>query len=252
MNVGKKEKVRLMKNKVGRNLAYNLIYQILILLLPLITSPYISRVMGAEGIGIYSYVSSIAYYFLIFINLGLANYGNRSIARVREDEEKRSQVFCSIQGMQILVGIPVLIIYFLCCFFVFKTTYQLYFIIYGLYVLSAVFDINWFYFGMGEFKISTIRSIIVRTLTFVSVFVFVKTKEDLIIYIFIMAISFLISSISLWLKLKKYVKFVKPSLIVKHFFPNLILFIPILAMSIYRVMDKIMITALSNEVETGY
>ncbi len=243
-----------MKNKVGRNLAYNLIYQILILLLPLITSPYISRVMGAEGIGIYSYVSSIAYYFLIFINLGLANYGNRSIARVREDEEKRSQVFCSIQGMQILVGIPVLIIYFLCCFFVFKTTYQLYFIIYGLYVLSAVFDINWFYFGMGEFKISTIRSIIVRTLTFVSVFVFVKTKEDLIIYIFIMAISFLISSISLWLKLKKYVKFVKPSLksIVKHFFPNLILFIPILAMSIYRVMDKIMITALSNEVETGY
>ena len=110
MNVGKKEKVRLMKNKVGRNLAYNLIYQILILLLPLITSPYISRVMGAEGIGIYSYVSSIAYYFLIFINLGLANYGNRSIARVREDEEKRSQVFCSIQGMQILGGIPVLII----------------------------------------------------------------------------------------------------------------------------------------------
>ncbi len=243
-----------MRSKIGKNLAYNLGYQVLVLLLPLITSPYISRVVGADGLGIYSYVSSVAYYFLIVINLGLTNYGNRETALVRDNAEKRSRVFSSIQAMHTLIGIPILLIYIFCSLFVFETEYRLYFMIYGLYVLSAIFDINWFFFGMGDFKTSTIRNVIVKIATFVSMLVFVRKKEDLYIYVFIVAVSFLVSSLILWTRLRKYVHLVQVSRreIIAHIKPNLILFVPVLAMSVYRVMDKIMITWFSDATQTGF
>ncbi len=78
---------------VKKNIIYNITYQILILLLPLVTTPYISRVIGAEGIGIYSYNYSIVNYFMLFALLGLNNYGNRSIAAVRDDKVKLSETF---------------------------------------------------------------------------------------------------------------------------------------------------------------
>ena len=83
------EKVVIIMNSIKKNLFYNSLYQILVVLTPLITSPYISRVLGANGLGIYSYSYTIANYFLIFAMLGVMNYGNRSIAKVRSDRSKR-------------------------------------------------------------------------------------------------------------------------------------------------------------------
>lgn len=81
------------------------------LILPLATTPYISRIMGAEKIGIYSYAYSIATYFGLFILLGLNNYGNRTIASVRDDKEKLSKTFCSIYAMQLIMSLIVIMIY---------------------------------------------------------------------------------------------------------------------------------------------
>lgn len=89
---------------IKKNFLYNAFYQVLTLILPLITTPYISRVMGAEKIGVYSYAYSIASYFGLFILLGLNNYGNRTIASVCDDKKKLSKTFWSIYVMHVYDG----------------------------------------------------------------------------------------------------------------------------------------------------
>ncbi len=241
-------------NRLKRNIIYNLSYQILILVLPLITAPYLSRVLGVDGTGTYSFVFSVAYYFHIATTLGLANYGNRAIAKVKDDREKVSKTFWSIYFMQLGIGIVATIAYLLYSFFITETNYRLYFLAFTPYVLAAVLDINWFFFGLTEFKFTTIRNTVVKLISLICIFTFVKTKEDLLLYFIIMGATFLLSNFLLWTRVKRHADFYSPSIqeIIVHIKPNLILFIPILAMSIYRVMDKIMIKELSNITENGY
>lgn len=241
-------------NRIKSNIIYNLTYQIFILLVPLITAPYLSRVLGVEGIGTYSYVSSIAYYFFIIITLGLNNYGNRTIAKTVNDKAKLSKVFWSIYFMQLIIGLIVLAAYFVYVNMIADIQFKTYYIIYLPYILSAVFDINWFYYGITEFKFTTIRSTIIKILSLVLTFIFIRAENDLGKYFVIMGFTYLLSNLMLWPRLKKYVSFYKPTIseVVVHVVPNMILFVPILAMSIYRVMDKIMIKELSNIVENGY
>ena len=99
-----------MAKSVKKNYIYNLTYQILVMIVPLITTPYLSRVLGAEAIGIYSYTLSITTYFILFGSLGVAMYGQREIAYVQEDKEKRSKVFYEILLMRfITLGISMII-----------------------------------------------------------------------------------------------------------------------------------------------
>lgn len=241
-------------NKLKRNIIYNLSYQILVLILPLITAPYLSRVLGVDGTGTYSYVSSVAYYFQIASTLGLANYGNRAIAKVKDDRRKVSKTFWSIYFMQFGIGAIVFIVYLIYSSFLSDPEFKTYYFAFIPYVLSGIIDINWFFFGLTDFKFTTIRNTIVKLLSLICIFAFIKTKEDLLLYFIIMGASFFLSSALLWTRVRKNVDFYRPSLneIVVHIKPNLILFIPILAMSIYRVMDKIMIKELSSITQNGY
>ena len=83
------------------NYIYNMCYQILAIVSPLITTPYVSRTLGAEGVGIYSYVNSIAYVFLMFVYLGTRAYGQREIAFCREDKHLRSILFWEINKIKL-------------------------------------------------------------------------------------------------------------------------------------------------------
>ena len=98
-------------NDLKKNFFYNVAYQVLILILPLITTPYISRVLGADGIGIYSYTYSIAYTFALVMLLGINNYGNRTIAQYRENKEQVSKKFWGIYCIQFIMSAIVIIIY---------------------------------------------------------------------------------------------------------------------------------------------
>ena len=144
-----------------KNYIYNLMYQILILILPLITAPYISRVIGADGTGIYSYTYSIANYFVIFAMLGLENHGNRTIARVRENRQQVSKEFYSIRAIQIITNIVILITYSIYALTFSSAELRTYAIAQILFVLSAVFNINWFFAGLEEFKLTVIRNAII-------------------------------------------------------------------------------------------
>ncbi len=170
-------------NNLKKNISYNFIYQLLILFLPFVTAPYLSRVIGANGIGIYSYTHSIGVYFTYFIMLGLNNHGNRTIATFQLDREKRSRAFFEIYTLQLICSLFFISLYIYYIFYI--STNQKAAILQGVFVLSALFDINWFFFGMEKFRITVTRNAIVKILTVVAIFVLVKKKyRYLLIYIY--------------------------------------------------------------------
>lgn len=238
---------------VKKNIIYNVTYQFLILFLPLVTTPYISRVIGAEGVGVYSYTYSIANYFILFAMLGLSNYGSRSIATVRDDKVKLSETFFNIYGLQFITAVTMVILYLGYTIF-FVSDYLEIAYVQLLFILSTIIDINWFFFGLEQFKLTVIRNTIIKILTVLSIFIFVKDSNDLIVYTLIMALGTFFSQMMLWPFMKRYIIWVKPTFkgIKSHLKPNLILFIPVLAISIYKIMDKIMLGILTSTIQVGY
>lgn len=239
-------------SKLKKNLVFNITYQILILFLPLATSSYLARIVGADGIGRYSYAYSIALYFTYFTVLGLDKYGNRMIASVQKDREARSRNFSEVYTMQLsCFGI---------CLFAY-IGYALFFaddrsvaIIQTIFVLSSLFDINWFFFGMEMFDKTVIRNAIVKLLTTGLIFLVVKTKTDVEKYALIMAVGYLASQLALWPYLSKLIdfRFAKWPDVKKHFKPNLTMFLPVIAVSVYKIMDKIMLGMMTTKTVVGY
>lgn len=242
-------------NKIStkKNLLYNMIYQVVVLILPLITSPYLSRIVGASGIGTYSYYYSIAYYFVHISMLGILNLGNRAIAKCRDDKLERSKTFSSNYYLQAVTSVIAMVIFTVYAIF-FTGEDQLIACLFILYVASAFFDVGWLYFGMQLFKVTSIRQVIVRLLTFISIFIFVKSADDLWVYTLIMSLGYLLSAFSLWIMMWNKVTFVKvpPKEVLKNLVPSIVLFVPIIATSIYRVMAKIMIGAFCSMEDVGY
>lgn len=241
-------------SNIKKNFAYQAIYEILIILMPLITSPYISRVLGAESIGIYSYTYSMAYYFVIFGMLGISNYGNRLISSTRDDKAQLNIEFTSLLIVHIIFASIVLIFYIIYCLFFVEATEKQYALIQIFFVASAIFDVNWFFFGLEEFKLSVTRNTVIKILSFICIFVFVRERRDLNNYCFIMSFGILCSQIAVWPFLKRFVKFVKVSIddILKHIKPLMTLFIPVLAVSVYKIMDKIMLGSMDTRISLGY
>lgn len=238
---------------IKKNFIYNITYQILIVILPLITTPYISRTIGAEGIGLQSYTYSIVSYFILFAMLGINNYGNRSIAIVRDNKEKLSRVFISIYIVQLILSMIMILLYSLYIIIIVKENKTI-FIIQLIYLISALLDINWFFFGMEQFKLTVVRNTVIKLLSVMSIFIFVKHNNALFIYSLILALGTLISQMILWLYIHKYIKFIKPTTqeILSNIKPILILFIPVISISIYRIMAKIMLGSMSSMTQVGF
>lgn len=236
---------------IKKNFAYQMCYEVLALILPLITSPYIARVVGAEGLGRYSYSYSVAFYFVLFSMLGLQNYGNRAIAQSREDQAELNETFSSILAVHVLISMLCTGVYVQ--YVLTLETDQIYAAIQTAYVLSGLFDISWFYFGMEKFKLTVAQSSTVKLVTAICIFVFVKTADDLWKYCAIMAVGTLLGQMVLWLPLRRYVRIVRPSVqqMRLHVKPLLVLFIPAIAISLYKYMDKIMIGLLSSKTQLG-
>ena len=241
------------KKSVVRNYMYNLIYQILILILPLVTTPYLSRVLGPEGVGIYGYTYSIVTYFVLFGSLGIALYGQREIAYVQNDVSKRKKVFLELVIFRFITLIVAVLIY--CLVFVRGQKYHQYYLILLIELIAAGFDISWFFQGIEEFKKTVFRNVLVRIVSVSLVFIIVKTRGDLWKYILIYSVADLLGNLLLWVYLPKYLKGGKiGKLNLKiHFIPLLMLFIPQVTAKIYNLLDTTMLGAIvSDKQETGY
>lgn len=235
------------------NYIYNLIYQILLIIIPLITIPYLSRKIGAEGLGIFSYTTSIANYFVLFAMLGLNNYGNRTIARVRNDKVQLSKNFWSIYFSQFIIAVFCSFLYVIYLLYADIENKKIA-IAQLLLVVSSIFDINWFFFGMEKFKITIQRNLIIKILTLIFIFLLVNDNNDLLIYTLIITTGILVSQLILWPYVLREVKWIKPSKreVFSHIKPNLVLFIPVVSVSIYKLTSKIIIGLLTNMTQLGY
>lgn len=241
--------------KIGtlkRNFLLNVVYQILTLILPLITVPYVSRVLGASGVGEYSYTYSIVYYFIVVAMLGFNNYGNRTVAQYRHDRKRLSKKFAEIYLFQIMSSVCMIFFYSL-YLLIFDSKYKLVGTIQAIYLVACVFDINWFFFGLEEFRLTVPRNVVIKLLSLVAIFVFVRGESDVWIYTLILSAGTLISQLALFPFLHKYVDWtrVKMADIKPHLAPCFGLFLPVIASTIYRTMDKTMIGWFSDMTEVG-
>ena len=243
--------MNIIKTSNKKNFIYNSLYQLLTILMPLVVTPYISRVLGAEDIGLYSYSHAIAYYFVMFAMLGLSNYGNRTIAFVRDNKKGLSRKFCEIYIMQLIVSAIVIVCYILYAIFMSNTIMTWIMLI---YVVSTAFDISWLFFGLEQFKITAIRSSIIKVLSTVLIFIFVKNQSDVFLYALIMVLGILLNQVVLWMYAFRFVKIESVSKrdVLKHLKPNLLLFVPVIAISLYKMMDKIMLGAMSDLTQVGF
>lgn len=239
-------------NSITKNFLYNLVYQILLIILPLITTPYISRVLGSEGLGTYTYTYTIANYFVLAAMLGVKNYGNRSVAAVRDDRKLLSRTFWEIYGLQLLCSLTATAAYVVYVS-AFVREYQLIAALQGIYVLSGLMDISWLFFGAEQFRVTVMRNIAIRLINLACIFLFVKSRGDLWLYTLIMTLGMVFSQGYLWMYVKRLVDWRRPKLrdLGMHMIPELILFVPIIAVSLYTMMDKVMLGAMSTMRQVG-
>lgn len=242
------------KGKLVKNYIYNTLYQILLLITPLITTPYVSRVLGAEGIGIYSYAQSIATYFVLVGAVGTTLYGQREIAYVQSNAKKRTEVFWEITIFRFIAVVLCTLIYYL--IFGVSGQYADIYRILTYEVLATAFDISWFFMGMENFKLTVIRNTIIKLAGIILIFLLVKRPEDVHLYTWCLTLPIFIGNISLWFSLPKYLVKLNKNVfsgIPRHFKPIFILFLPQIASEVYLVLDKTMIGALSSGIEqVGY
>lgn len=232
--------------KVAKNYMYNVVYQVFVLIVPLITVPYVSRVLGVTGVGINAYTNSIIQYFILFGSIGIALYGNRTIAYYRDNKKEMSKIFWEIS---ILRAITILLAYLgFCIFLYFSDTFKTYFLYQSIFIIAAAFDISWFFMGIEDFKKTVLRNIIIKVISIALIFMCIKTKNDLGLYILILSISQLLGNLSLWPHLKNNLISIKGEHldIKKHVSLSITLFIPQIAIQIYLVLNKTMLGKMTS------
>ena len=241
------------KKSVAKNYIFNLLYQLLTIVTPLITTPYVARVLGVENNGIYGYTISIVTYFVLFGSLGTALYGQREIAYVQNDRNKQTNVFWEILSIKTIAYLIVIIAFYL--MFCLNGDYSLFYKILIIELVANLIDISWFFQGNEEFDKTVIRNMIVKITGLVCVFLFVKSENDLWKYFLIYVLSDLLGNLSLWMYVPRYLeKNDKKKLhLKKHVKPIILLFLPQISVQIYAVLDKTMLGQLTKSMsEVAY
>lgn len=240
--------------QVVKNFLYNLSYQILVIILPLITVPYVSNILGASGIGNYAFTHANMQYFVIFGMVGIALYGNRQIAYVREDKSKLRSTFYSIYLLQ-LITTSISFILFTIFVLVFNSNdYKMLYMVQGINIIAAMFDISWLFMGLEQFKKTVARNTIVKLASLASIFIFVKEANDVLIYTLILSLSALLGNLTFWFYIPKSIGFNNVNIrgLLTHLKASLALFIPQIAIQVYLLLDKTLLGILSDNIQVGY
>ena len=234
------------KEGIRKNFIFQLVYQVVILVLPLITAPYLTRVLGSNGLGNYVYTYSIASYFVLIAMLGIARQGQRAIVANLNDEVKFRKTFWSLFVLHAFSSIIALLIYLIFC--VFQKDNSILYYIQLIYVISALFDITWLFYGIQQFKKVVVRSLITKILETICIFLFVKSKNDIYVYTLIMSISALIGQLIMLPQAFLIAKPIKITFddIKINIKPTLVLSITIIATNLYTIFDKTLIGLMTN------
>ncbi len=241
------------RKNVKLNYIYNVAYQVLLLLMPLVVAPYLSRVLEPDGVGTASYVESVVAYFTLFATMGITTYGQREISYVQDDMEKRSQVFWNTKVLGFCTSAAATAVYVV--FALLQKERSTLYLILTLNLVAVFFDITWFFQGLEEFGKTVTRNALFKLLQIAYIFLFVKTKEDLPLYVLGVGLFTALGNLSLWAYLPRYInridiRALRPFRDIKVVWS---LFIPTIAIQIYTVLDKTMIGLITgSSFENGY
>ena len=234
--------------KVIKNYLYNLSYQILTIILPIITVPYVTRIFTSEDLGNYGFYNSIVSYFSLFAMLGIGIYGTKQIAAARDV----SSTFWNIYAIQLTSSILALFVYVMTLLSIPKMS-GIVPITLGIVLLTKMIDISWLFTGKEDFKKITLRNTMVKVAGVISIFTFIKSSEDLYLYIFLIVIFDFLGQFVMWIPAKKFIK--RPSFngnaIKKNLQPIVLLFLPQVAISLYVVLDRTLLGLLGSYSDVG-
>lgn len=235
--------------KVLKNYAYNLSYQLLVIILPIITTPYVTRIFSSEDLGTYGYFNSIVTYFILLATLGVANYGTKEISGHLQEIRKN---FWGIYTLQLGATFVSILLYALFCLMLPSMQNPVAYIL-GLSLVSKGIDISWLFQGLEDFRKITVRNITVKLVGVISIFLFVKSANDLYLYVFLLTIFELLGQLSMWLPAREFIG--KPHFDMAyarvHLKPVILLFLPQIAISLYVTLDRTMLGALASTKDVG-
>ena len=234
--------------KVIKNYLYNLSYQILTIILPIITVPYVTRIFTSEALGNYVFYNSIVSYFSLFAMLGIGVYGTKQIAAASDV----SSTFWNIYVIQLIASTLAISVYVIAVFSIPQMGGIIPLIV-GITLFAKMIDISWLFSGKEDFKKITIRNIVVRLIGVISIFTFVKSSDDLYLYVFLIVIFDFLGQFVMWMPAKKFIK--RPSfnakVIKKNLHPIVLLFLPQVAISLYVVLDRTLLGLLGSYSDVG-
>jgi len=234
-----------------KNYLYTVAIQLLSMLTPLVTAPYLARTLGTDGVGTYSYVLSVATVFALFTALGLSAYGLREVSRVRDDPTAVASLFWELTllraGTTLLTGGG----YAVLCLWV--EEWRVYAAT-GLLILATGLDLTWLFQGLERFSALMLRHLLVKITGVALVFVLVRSAADVAAYALIQTGSTLLSNLLLWPRLRRLVgRAQTPLRPLRHLRPSLVYFVPAVATSVYTVLDKTMLGAITGDMaQNGY
>lgn len=235
--------------KVLKNYAYNLSYQLLTIVLPFITTPYVTRVFSSNDLGTFGYFNSIVAYFIFLATLGVANYGTKEISAHRNNIPNN---FWGIYTLQLTATCISIFLYIGLCFSLsFMQNPVAYILVLSL--LSRGLDITWLFQGLEDFRKITVRNITVKLIGVISIFLFIKSQNDLYLYVFLLTIFEFLGQLSMWLPALEFIG--KPQFdfnyAKKHLKPVILLFLPQIAISLYVTLNRTMLGALASTTDVG-
>lgn len=246
-----------MAKSVKANFAYNLINSVVGLLFPIITFPYVTRVIMADGIGKVSFLSGIINYVALFSALGIPIYAVREISRVRDNIYERNKATIEILFLHLLFTLFGYAVIFVLAITVSRLYQDIWlFLLLSIQLLFSAIGVLWFYQAVEDFKFITIRSLCMRLLVLVALFVFVKSKEDIYYYATFTILAETGNNIINFIHLRKYVRFSdinwRELNLRRHIKPSLRIFTLNIITSIYVNLDSVMLGFLSSDTAVGF
>ena len=244
----------MLQPSIKKNFAYKSVLTLSTYLINFITFPYVARVLGVERIGLVNFVDNTVNYFLLFATMGVGLLGVREIAAVKEDKKRRDQVYSSMLALNLLFTLVSLGIYLLCISTIPKLCqYDELFYIGTAKILFTVFLVEWFFTGVENFRYITLRSILIKVLYIISVFLFVRDTSDYRLYFILTVGVVVLNALINQLYIRKFVRVRWNNIqLFKYLKQNVTLGIYTLMTSMYLTFNVMYLGLVSNNTEVGY
>ncbi|WHY76914.1 oligosaccharide flippase family protein [Neobacillus sp. WH10] len=237
-----------MQKSLYKNIFYKVLLNIFNLVLPLLVGTYVNRALGPKSLGLVQGTESIYSYFLIFASFGVYQYGLREMSRIKDDKQKVSQLFTSLFTISTVTGVITILIYL--GFSYFKYEGEIIFpllMIFGLNLIVNIFLVEWVNEAMENYDFITIKTIIVRSIYVILIFVFIHTADDYKEYAILLVVTAFLNNIISFVYIKRKIKFDFRNIKIKpHLKPMFLVVIFANANVLYTLLDRIMLLEFKN------